>query len=145
MEDLKNPDNQITMVDYRHGYSPSYLHDNKAEASSSQDSSQGSSQKNPEKIPRKSQNPNNINSIDNIESIYNKDNINNEEYIIEYDKRISEMFDKGYSIPYIASELAKSDWNCYRYFRNKIKSEDKETFRSYADMFNRLNLNFNPN
>lgn len=142
MEDLKNPDNQITMVDYRRkGYSPSYLYNNKAEASSSQDSSIG----NPEEIPRKSQNPNNINSIDNIESIYNKDNINNEEYIIEYNKRISEMFDKGYSIPYIASELAKSDWNCYRHFRNKIKSEDKETFRSYADMFNRLNLNFNPN
>ena len=142
MEDLKNPDNQITMVDYRRtGYSPSYLYNNKAEASSSQDSSIG----NPEEIPRKSQNPNNINSIDNIESIYNEDNINNEEYIIEYNNKISEMYDKGASTPSIAMELAESDWNCYRHFRNQIKSKDKDTFTRYADMFSRLNLEYNPN
>lgn len=142
MEDLKNPDNQITMVDYRRkGYSPSYLNDNKAEASSSQDSSI----ENPENIPRKSQNPNNINSIDYIESIYNEDNINNEDNIIEYNNRISKMYEKGASTPYIATELAKSDWRCYRYFRNKIKQDDKYTYTRYVDLFSRLNLEHNPN
>ena len=67
MDELKNPDLQLPMVDYRaKGYSPSYLKKN----------TQNVSQEIPNDFPRNSKITNNINNIENID---NKDNINNEE------------------------------------------------------------------
>ena len=71
MDELKNPDLQIPMVDYRaKDYSPSYLKRNVPSVS------QELSEEIPDDFPRNSQITNNINNIENID---NEDTINNKE------------------------------------------------------------------
>lgn len=68
MDELKNPDLQLQMVDYRaKGYSPSYLKKDTPLVA----------QENPNDFPKVSQSTNNINNIENID---NEDNINNKEH-----------------------------------------------------------------
>ena len=65
MDELKNPELQLPMVDYRaKGYSPSYLKKN----------TQNVSQEIPNDFPRISQITNNIENIDNENNINNKTN-----------------------------------------------------------------------
>lgn len=72
MDELKNPELQLPMVDYRaKGYSPSYLKKN----------TQNVSQEIPNDFPRISQITNNINNIENIDNEENKKNIDNKEGI----------------------------------------------------------------
>lgn len=72
MDELKNPDLQLPVVDYRaKGYSPSYLKRNVPNVS----------QENPNDFPRISQITNNINNIENIDNEENKKNIDNKEGI----------------------------------------------------------------
>lgn len=72
MDELKNPDLQLPMVDYNaKGYSPSYLKKN----------TQNVSQEIPNDFPRISQITNNINNIENIDNEENKKNIDNKEGI----------------------------------------------------------------
>lgn len=105
MDELKNPDLQLPMVDYRaKGYSPSYLKKN----------TQNVSQEIPNDFPRNSQITNNINNIENID---NKDNINNEEIENsninniedEYNKRINELLKGGMKVENILINLAKEE------------------------------------
>lgn len=88
MDELKNPELQLPMVDYRaKGYSPSYLKKN----------TQNVSQEIPNDFPRISQITNNIENIDNKNNINNEEiensNINNIED--EYNKRINELLKGG--------------------------------------------------
>lgn len=107
MDELKNPELQLPIVDYRaKGYSPSYLKKN----------TQNVSQEIPNDFPRISQITNNINNIENID---NEDNINNKEIENsninniedEYNKRINELLKGGMKVENILINLAKEDWN----------------------------------
>lgn len=140
MDELKNPELQLPMVDYRaKGYSPSYLKKN------TQNASQELSEKIPNDFSRISQITNNINNIENIDNEENKKNIDNKEginnkenkrkfevnCIMEIDNKdkakllfnndefnyiIGKLIDKGLSRDEIMDELKINNPKCYDYF-----------------------------
>lgn len=142
MDELKNPELQFPMVDYRaKGYSPSYLKKN----------TQNVSQEIPNDFPRNSQITNNINNIENIDNEENKKNIDNKEginnkenkrkfevnCIMEIDNKdkakllfnndefnyiIGKLIDKGLSRDEIMDELKINNPKCYDYF-NRASSQ----------------------
>ena len=139
MDELKNPELQLPMVDYRaKGYSPSYLKKN----------TQNVYQEILNDFPRNSQITNNINNIDNEENkknIDNKEGINNKENkrkfevncIMEIDNKdkakllfnndefnyiIGKLIDKGLSRDEIMDELKINNPKCYDYF-NRASSQ----------------------
>lgn len=138
MDELKNPDLQLPMVDYNaKGYSASYVKKRDAPIVS-----QGVSEEIPNDFPRISQITNNINNIENIdneENIENKEGINNKENkrkfevncIMEIDNKdkakllfnndefnyiIGKLIDKGLSRDEIMDELKINNPKCYDYF-----------------------------
>jgi len=142
MDELKNPELQLPMVDYRaKGYSPSYLKKN----------TQNVSQEIPNDFPRISQITNNINNIENIDNEENKKNIDSKEginskenkrkfevnCIMEIDNKdkakllfnndefnyiIGKLIDKGLSRDEIMDELKINNPKCYDYF-NRASSQ----------------------
>lgn len=146
MDELKNPDLQIPMVDYRaKGYSPSYLKKDTTLVA------QENSQEIPNDFPRISQITNNINNIENIDNEENKKNIDNKEginnkenkrkfevnCIMEIDNKdkakllfnndefnyiIGKLIDKGLSRDEIMDELKINNPKCYDYF-NRASSQ----------------------
>lgn len=147
MDELKNPDLQLPMVDYRaKGYSPSYLKKN----------TQNVSQEIPNDFPRNSQITNNINNIENIdiENIDNEDNINNEEIENsninniedEYNKRINELLKGGMKVENILINLAKEDWECFKFFKGKLKQNEdfKPHYRRLLPLVNDLIQQYEP-
>lgn len=142
MDELKNPELQLPMVDYRaKGYSPGYLKKN----------TQNVSQEIPNDFPRISQITNNINNIENIDNEENKKNIDNKEginnkenkrklevnCIMEIDNKdkakllfnndkfnyiIGKLIDKGLSRDEIMDELKINNPKCYDYF-NRASSQ----------------------
>lgn len=142
MDELKNPELQLPMVDYRaKGYSPSYLKKN----------TQNVSQEIPNDFPRISQITNNINNIENID---NEDNINNKEIENsninniedEYNKRINELLKGGMKVENILINLAKEDWECFKFFKSKLKQNDdfKPHYRSLLPLVNDLIQQYEP-
>lgn len=146
MDELKNPDLQIPMVDYRaKGYSPNYLKKDTTLVA------QENSQEIPNDFPRISQITNNINNIENIDNEENKKNIDNKEginnkenkrkfevnCIMEIDNKdkakllfnndefnyiIGKLIDKGLSRDEIMDELKINNPKCYDYF-NRASSQ----------------------
>lgn len=142
MDELKNPELQLPMVDYRaKGYSPSYLKKN----------TQNVYQEILNDFPRNSQITNNINNIENIDNEENKKNIDNKEginnkenkrkfevnCIMEIDNKdkakllfnndefnyiIGKLIDKGLSRDEIMDELKINNPKCYDYF-NRASSQ----------------------
>lgn len=142
MDELKNPELQLPMVDYRaKGYSPSYLKKN----------TQNVSQEIPNDFPRISQITNNINNIENID---NEDNINNEEIENsninniedEYNKRINELLKGGMKVENILINLAKEDWECFKFFKGKLKQNEdfKPHYRRLLPLVNDLIQQYEP-
>ena len=146
MDELKNPDLQLQMVDYRaKGYSPSYLKKDTPLVA------QENFQEIPNDFPRISQITNNINNIENID---NEDNINNKEIEIsninniedEYNKRINELLKGGMKVENILINLAKEDWECFKFFKSKLKQNDdfKPHYRSLLPLVNDLIQQYEP-
>lgn len=147
MDELKNPDLQLQMVDYRaKGYSPSYL--KKDTPLVAQENSQENSQEIPNDFPRNSQITNNINNIDNEDNINNKEiensNINNIED--EYNKRINELLKGGMKVEDILINLAKEDWECFKFFKGKLKQNEdfKPHYRRLLPLVNDLIQQYEP-
>lgn len=146
MDELKNPDLQIPMVDYRaKGYSPSYVKKDTTLVA------QENSQEIPNDFPRISRITNNINNIENIdneENINNKEiensNINNIED--EYNKRINELLKGGMKVENILINLAKEDWECFKFFKSKLKQNDdfKPHYRRLLPLVNDLIQQYEP-
>lgn len=146
MEELKNPELQISMVDYNNkGYSLSYLKKDIPNVSKEV------SEIIPNDFPRISQITNNINNIENIDNEENKKNIDNKEginnkenkrkfevnCIMEIDNKdkakllfnndefnyiIGKLIDKGLSKDEIMDELKINNLKCYDYF-NRASSQ----------------------
>ena len=146
MEELKNPELQISMVDYNNkGYSLSYLKKDIPNVSKEV------SEIIPNDFPRISQITNNINNIENIDNEENKKNIDNKEginnkenkrkfevnCIMEIDNKdkakllfnndefnyiIGKLIDKGLSRDEIMDELKINNPKCYDYF-NRASSQ----------------------
>jgi len=142
MDELKNPELQLPMVDYRaKGYSPSYLKKN----------TQNVSQEIPNDFPRISPITNNINNIENID---NEDNINNEEIENsninniedEYNKRINDLLKGGMKVENILINLAKEDWECFKFFKGKLKQNEdfKPHYRRLLPLVNDLIQQYEP-
>ncbi|MEQ3100335.1 hypothetical protein NXV19_03175 [Bacteroides fragilis] len=143
MDELKNPELQLTIVDYRaKGYSPSYLKKN------TQNVSQEVSEEIPTDFPKVSQSTNNINNIENID---NEDNINNKEIENsniedEYDKRINDLLKEGMKVENILINLAKEDWECFKFFKGKLKQNEdfKPHYRRLLPLVNDLIQQYEP-
>lgn len=140
MDELKNPDLQLQMVDYRaKGYSPSYLKKDTPLVA------QENSQEIPNDFPRNSQITNNINNIENIDNkeIENS-NINNIED--EYNKRINELLKGGMKVEDILINLAKEDWECFKFFKGKLKQNEdfKPHYRRLLPLVNDLIQQYEP-
>ena len=151
-DDLKNSEIQIcTVKGYnKKGYSTSYLKDDDKE----------SLQENPKQplieIPQVPQSTNNIDNIDIIYNINNKENIDIKDNIEieDYNKnieesfciKINEMFDKKYSFPRMFKELAATDWECYKYFKNRLKEDIKtrSICNENLDLLKELNEKYEP-
>lgn len=142
MDELKNPELQLPMVDYRaKGYSPSYLKKN----------TQNVSQEIPNDFPRISPITSNINNIENID---NEDNINNEEIENsninniedEYNKRINDLLKGGMKVENILINLAKEDWECFKFFKGKLKQNEdfKPHYRRLLPLVNDLIQQYEP-
>lgn len=146
MEELKNPELQISMVDYNNkGYSLSYLKKDIPNVSKEV------SEIIPNDFPRISQITNNINNIENIDNEENKKNIDSKEginskenkrkfevnCIMEIDNKdkakllfnndefnyiIGKLIDKGLSRDEIMDELKINNPKCYDYF-NRASSQ----------------------
>lgn len=146
MDELKNPDLQLPMVDYRaKGYSPSYLKKDTPLVA------QENSQEIPNDFPRISQITNNINNIENID---NEDNINNKEIENsninniedEYNKRINDLLKGGMKVENILINLAKEDWECFKFFKGKLKQNEdfKPHYRRLLPLVNDLIQQYEP-
>ena len=146
MDELKNPDLQLQMVDYRaKGYSPSYLKKDTPLVA------QENSQEIPNDFPRNSQITNNINNIENID---NEDNINNKEIENsninniedEYNKRINDLLKGGMKVENILINLAKEDWECFKFFKGKLKQNEdfKPHYRRLLPLVNDLIQQYEP-
>lgn len=136
MDELKNPSLKIeTVKGYNlKGYSPSYL---KNHSQDIHEESPTFPQELPKDFPSIPQSTNNIDNIEIIDNINNKDNIDIKEDInnIEIENyldieerfklKINELFEKGYSFPKMFKELASTDWECYKYFKNRLKENNK--------------------
>lgn len=145
MDELKNPELQLPMVDYRvKGYSPSYLKKN----------TQNVSQEIPNDFSRISRITNNINNIENIDNIDNEDNINNKEIEHsninniegEYDKKINELLEKGMNVEKIMRTLANENWGCFMYFKTKLKKNEefRPHYRKMLPLINDLIQEYEP-
>lgn len=144
MDDLKNPSLKIeTVKGYNlKGYSPSYL---KSEYSNV-----------PKDFPSISQSTNNIDNIDIIYNIHNKENIdikdnieiedNNKNIEESYCIKINEMFEKNYNYQRMFKELAATDWECYKYFKNRLKENIKtrSICNENLDLLKELNEKYEP-
>ena len=152
MDDLKNPSLKIeTVKGYNlKGYSPSYL---KSEYSNVPKDSPTVPQELPKDFPSISQSTNNI---DNIDIIYNKENIdikdnieiedNNKNIEESYCIKINEMFEKNYNYQRMFKELAATDWECYKYFKNRLKENIKtrSICNENLDLLKELNEKYEP-
>lgn len=140
MDELKNPDLQIPMVDYRaKGYSPSYLQKDTPNVS------QELLEEIPEDFPKISQITNNINNIENIDNkeIENS-NINNIED--EYNKRINELLKGGMKVENMLINLAKEDWGCFKFFKGRLKQNKdfKPHYNKLLPLINDLIQDYEP-
>lgn len=150
MEQLKNPELKIKMVDYRKkGYTPSYLN---------------ATQDNPKVIPNNSQSTNNIDNIDIIDNTENRNIIENieieensninsiinivddEEIKDSYRATILELLNKGCSTPNILKTLASSDWDCFCFYKKELYNNDKlrVEFAINRELIEELNNKYNP-
>lgn len=155
MDELKKPSLKIeTIKGYNlKGYSPSYL---KNEYSDIPKDSPTVPQELPKDSPSISQSTNNIDNIDIIYNINNKDNIdikdnieiedNNKNIEESFCIKINEMFDKKYSFPRMFKELAATDWECYKYFKSKLKEDIKtrSICNENLDLLKELNEKYEP-
>ena len=173
MDELKNPELQIEMVNYREkGYTPQYLKDANVSTSASVPitdiqsiSSQDSSFSLPERtssaiseiIPSVSQNTNNIESIDNTDNTDNIDNIENEDIINNkeanilnnnteesQESRMLERLANGEKVEYILADFAKNDWDYYQFCKKTIRNGDYEFYTSLRNTFRYLNRKYGP-
>lgn len=132
MDDLKNPELQISMVDYRaKGYSPSYLMKDDPNVSL----------ENPKEIPndfsKTSQITNNINNIENINNEENKDNIENKEDINNKDDK--KKFEVNCVIDMDELDKAKLIFNNHRY--NQIIGNLISRGLAYDEIMDELRIN----
>ena len=60
--------------------------------------------------------------------------------------KINEMFDKKYSFPRMFKELAATDWECYKYFKSKLKEDIKtrSICNENLDLLKELNEKYEP-
>lgn len=167
MDELKNPEFQIEMVNYREkGYTPLYLKDTDVSASTSVSitdiqsiSSQDSSFALPEHttsaiteiVPASSQSTNNIDSIENTDNIENEDTINNKETnILNNNKeecledRMLERLANGDKLEHILEDFAKNDWDYYQFCKKTIRNGDYEFYVSLRNTFRYLNRKYGP-
>lgn len=167
MDDLKNPELQIEMVNYREkGYTPLYLKDADVSASTSvpitdiqSTSSQDSSFTLPERttsaiteiVPASSQSTNNIDSIENTDNIENEDTINNKETnILNNNKeecledRMLERLANGDKLEHILEDFAKNDWDYYQFCKKTIRNGDYEFYASLRNTIRYLNRKYGP-
>ena len=167
MDELKNPEFQIEMVNYRDkGYTPLYLKDADVSASTSVSitdiqsiSSQDSSFPLPERttsaiteiVPASSQSTNNIDSIENTDNIENEDTINNKETnILNNNKeecledRMLERLANGDKLEHILEDFAKNDWDYYQFCKKTIRNGDYEFYVSLRNTFRYLNRKYGP-
>lgn len=166
MDELKNPELQIEMVNYREkGYTPLYLKDADVSASTSvpitdiqSTSSQDSSFTLPEHttsaiteiVPTSSQSTNNIDSIENTDNIENEDTINNKETNILNNKeecledRMLERLANGDKLEHILEDFAKNDWDYYQFCKKTIRNGDYEFYVSLRNTFRYLNRKYGP-
>ena len=167
MDELKNPEFQIEMVNYREkGYTPLYLKDADVSASTSvpitdiqSTSSQDSSFTLPERttsaiteiVPASSQSTNNIDSIENTDNIENEDTINNKETNILnnnneecLEDRMLERLANGDKLEYILEDFAKNDWDYYQFCKKTIRNGDYEFYVSLRNTFRYLNRKYGP-
>ena len=166
MDELKNPEFQIEMVNYREkGYTPLYLKDADVSASTSvpitdnqATSSQDSSFPLPERttsaiteiVPASSQSTNNIDSIENTDNIENEDNIYNKETNILNNKeecledRMLERLANGDKLEHILEDFAKNDWDYYQFCKKTIRNGDYEFYTSLRNTFRYLNRKYGP-
>lgn len=134
-DDLKNSEIQIcTVKGYnKKGYSPSYLKDDDKECS----------QENPQypliEIPQVPQSTNNIYNIETIDNIDNKEK--------EYNNTIYNMLEQGMTLEEVAKCLAPTNWDCFVYFKNKLKDNEstRQDYFNLSRVLSDLNYNFNPN
>lgn len=139
-DDLKNPELQINTVKYKEvGYSPSYLKDE------NQDIPQEHPKDIPIEIPRVAQSENNIEIIYNIENKENTDSIDNKEK--EYNNIIYNMLEQGMALEEVAKCLAPTNWDCFVYFKNKLKDNEstRQDYFNLSRVLSDLNYHFNPN
>lgn len=128
-DDLKNSEIQIcTVKGYnKKGHSTSYLKDDDKE----------SLQENPKQplieIPQVPQSTNNIDNIENIEK--------------EYNNTIYNMLEQGMTLEEVAKCLAPTNWDCFVYFKNKLKDNEstRQDYFNLSRVLSDLNYNFNPN
>lgn len=167
MDELKNPEFQIEMVNYRDkGYTPLYLKDADVSASTSvpitdiqATSCQDSSFPLPERttsaiteiVPTSSQSTNNIDSIENTDNIENEDTINNKETnILNNNKeecledRMLERLANGDKLEHILEDFAKNDWDYYQFCKKTIRNGDYEFYTSLRNTFRYLNRKYGP-
>lgn len=164
MDDLKNPENKIEMVNYRDkGYSPLYLRDGNTAVplSNKQKTQQDVTSTLSEHTqfiiteipPTISQNTNNINNIENTE---NEDNINNEnnkeENIINSREEIEEKWKEimlerlgnGETVEYILEDFAKNDWDCYQFCKQTIRNGNFQFYEGLRSFLRILNRKYGP-
>lgn len=167
MDELKNPEFQIEMVNYRDkGYTPLYLKDadnysntsvpiTDIQATSSQDSSfplpERTTSAITEIVPASSQSTNNIDSIENTDNIENEDTINNKETnILNNNKeecledRMLERLANGDKLEHILEDFAKNDWDYYQFCKKTIRNGDYEFYVSLRNTFRYLNRKYGP-
>lgn len=167
MDELKNPEFQIEMVNYREkGYTPLYLKDADVSASTSvpiTDNQATSSQDSlfplpehttsaiTEIVPASSQSTNNIDSIENTDNIENEDTINNKETnILNNNKeecledRMLERLANGDKLDHILEDFAKNDWDYYQFCKKTIRNGDYEFYVSLRNTFRYLNRKYGP-
>lgn len=167
MDELKNPEFQIEMVNYREkGYTPLYLKDADVSASTSvpiTDNQATSSQDSlfplpehttsaiTEIVPASSQSTNNIDSIENTDNIENEDTINNKETnILNNNKeecledRMLERLANGDKLEHILEDFAKNDWDYYQFCKKTIRNGDYEFYVSLRNTFRYLNRKYGP-
>ncbi len=166
MDELKNPELQIEMVNYRDkGYTPLYLKDadnysntsvsiTDIQSISSQDSSfllpKRTASAITEIVPASSQSTNNIDSIENTDNIENEDTINNKETNILNNKeecledRMLERLANGDKLEHILEDFAKNDWDYYQFCKKTIRNGDYEFYVSLRNTFRYLNRKYGP-
>lgn len=130
-DELKNPELKIKTVEYKKkGYSRNYLKND------SKDILQEAPQEESIEIPKVPQSRNNIDNIDNTDNIE-----------IEYNNIIYNMLEQGMSLEEVAKCLAPTNWNCFVYFKNKLKDNEstRQDYFNLSRVLSDLNYNFNPN